>query len=269
MTQSDHDATLPGHGLDFNRMPGHWLLAQMGKRVLRPGGIELTRRMLENIDIGSQDQVVEFAPGLGVTTREALARNPRSYTGVERDEAAAQHVRGYLHSPAHQCLVGRAEDSGLPNSSATVVYGEAMLTMQTPGHKASIVKEAARLLQAGGRYGIHELSLQPDDLAEERKAEINRALLDAIHVGARPSTPSEWRTLLEEHGFTVEAQATSPMHLLEPKRFIQDEGLSRTIRFVFNVARTPAARRRIIRMRSVFRRYEANLGAISLVGVKN
>jgi hypothetical protein len=27
-------------------MPGHWVLARMGKRVLRPGGLELTRRLL-------------------------------------------------------------------------------------------------------------------------------------------------------------------------------------------------------------------------------
>ncbi len=269
MGRSENEAALPGEGLDFDRMPGHWLLAQMGKRVLRPGGIELTRRMLEDIDIGSDDQVVEFAPGMGVTARETLARGPRSYTGIERDDAAAGQVRSYLQGPSQQCLVGRAEETGLPDASATVVYGEAMLTMQTPGHKASIVKEAARLLQAGGRYGIHELSLQPDGLAEERKAEINKALSDAIHVGARPLTPSEWRTLLEEHGFTVEAQATTPMHLLEPRRFVQDEGLGGTIGFLFRVARNAAARRRIFRMRSVFRRYEAHIGAVSLVGVKN
>jgi hypothetical protein len=28
-------------------MPGHWLLARLGKQVLRPGGIELTQRVLE------------------------------------------------------------------------------------------------------------------------------------------------------------------------------------------------------------------------------
>ena len=33
----DHGTGVPGEGLDYNRMPGHWLLAQMGKRALRPG----------------------------------------------------------------------------------------------------------------------------------------------------------------------------------------------------------------------------------------
>ena len=29
---------LPGSELDVAKMPGHWLLARLGKRVLRPGG---------------------------------------------------------------------------------------------------------------------------------------------------------------------------------------------------------------------------------------
>ena len=148
--------------------------------------------------------MLEFAPGLGITARETLQRNPLSYTGVERDEAAARQVQSYLEGPDRTCLVGRAEDTGLPDAAATVVYGEAMLSMQTPAQKESIVKEAARLLQSGGRYGIHELSLEPDDMAEEKKSEINKTLSDAIHVGARPLTPTEWKTLLDENGFQVE-----------------------------------------------------------------
>jgi hypothetical protein len=35
-------ADLPGSELDVSRIPGHWLLARLGKRVLRPGGLELT-----------------------------------------------------------------------------------------------------------------------------------------------------------------------------------------------------------------------------------
>ena len=268
MTQTDLDPNLPGRGLDYNRMPGYWLLAQMGKRVLRPGGLELTRQMLEALDIQSTDHVIEFAPGLGVTARETLERNPLSYTGVERDDAAAQQVQSYLDGPGRNCLVGRAEDTGLPEASATVVYGEAMLSMQTPAHKGSIVAEAARLLRPGGRYGIHELSLQPDDLDEERKTEISSVLSDAIRVGARPLTPGEWKNMLEDNGFQVESQVTAPMHLLEPGRLIKDEGLARTFRFLLRVATNPAARRRILKMRSVFRSYASNLGAISLIAVK-
>ena len=48
----------------MNMEQGHWVLAKLGKRVLRPGGRELTAQMLEAMNINETDDVVEFAPGL-------------------------------------------------------------------------------------------------------------------------------------------------------------------------------------------------------------
>ena len=63
----------PGEGLKTEKMPGHWVLARLGKRVLRPGGMELTRRMLKRLAIKPSDEVIEFAPGMGTTARLTLA----------------------------------------------------------------------------------------------------------------------------------------------------------------------------------------------------
>ena len=268
MTQQTTASATPGGNLEYSRMPGHWLLARMGKRVLRPGGIELTQQMLDALDIGGGDEVVEFAPGLGVTARTALAREPRSYTGIERDEDAARHVRSYLSGESRRCLVGHAEGTGLSDGSASVVYGEAMLTMQTSAQKVAIVAEAARVLRAGGRYGIHELALEPDDLSDSTKTKIQQDLSAAIHVRARPLTASEWRELLAAHGFVVTKHVNAPMHLLEPRRLIRDEGLARALRFIWNVATTPAARQRVRAMHGLFRRYADHLAATAIVAVK-
>ena len=43
--------TVPGASCSQRNIPGHWVLAQLGKRVLRPGGMELTRRMLAALTI--------------------------------------------------------------------------------------------------------------------------------------------------------------------------------------------------------------------------
>ena len=257
-----------GEELNTTKMPGHWLLARLGKRVLRPGGQELTRQMLNGLCIKSSDDVVEFAPGLGFTAQLTLDQKPASYIAVERDEAAASLVRRYLTGSNQACLIGRAEKTGLSDATATVIYGEAMLTMQTPTKKQQIVQEAFRLMKPTGRYGIHELCLVPEDLDEDTKQEIQKALTDAIHVGARPLTVPEWRTLLEAEGFIVHTQATAPMHLLEPKRLIQDEGFWAALRFVWNVLRDSEARHRVKTMRKVFQTYEENLAAIMLVGIK-
>ena len=259
---------IPGEELDPAKMPGHWLLARLGKRVLRPGGRELTQQMLKGLSIQASDDVVEFAPGLGFTAQLTLNQKPASYTAIERDEAAANVVHRYLTGSNQTCLIGQAEATGLPDTTATVVYGEAMLTMQTSNKKQQIVREASRLIKPMGRYGIHELCLVPEDLDEDTKQEIQKALTDAIHVGARPLTAPEWRALLEAEGFIIHFEATTPMHLLEPKRLIQDEGLWGALHFGWNVLRNNEARHRVSAMRQVFQTYEENLAAIMLVGIK-
>lgn len=268
MPSNEPTPPLPGQQLDYETMPGHWVLANLGKRVLRPGGLELTHGMLDALDIGELDDVVEFAPGLGETTRLALAARPSTYVGVERDEQAADIVRGILEGDTQRCIVGHAGDTNLPSDSASVVYGEAMLTMETRRRKREIVAEAQRLLRPGGRYAIHELCLLPDDLGEDRKNHIQKELARAIRVNARPLTPTEWRDLMTTAGFVVEHETRAPMHLLAPRRFVRDEGIAGTLRFVSNVARSPKARKRLLGMRSVFGKYADHLAAIAIVGTK-
>lgn len=258
----------PCDGLKTERMAGHWVLARAGKRVLRPGGFGLTRQMLASLDVDEFDDVVEFAPGLGVTARLALAAQPASYTGVERDERAASVVRNYLAGETQRCVVANAERTGLPEGSASVVYGEAMLTMQTAETKRRIISEARRLLGDGGRYAIHELCLTPDGIDDEVRAAIERELSRVVHVGVRPLTAVEWRALLEAHGFEIQTAIEAPMRLLEPARVVRDEGLLGAIRFAFNVLRDPDVRSRVRAMRRVFRSHAPHLTAITLVAVK-
>jgi methyltransferase family protein len=254
--------------LSQQKMPGHWVLARLGKRVLRPGGMELTRRMLAALTIVSADDVVEFAPGLGMTAQLALKRAPASYTAVERDPTAAKIVSSYLTDSTQKCVRGSADQTGLASESATVVYGEAMLTMQTPEMKRRIVREARRLLKRGGRYAIHEMCLRGDNLDDDRRKEIYGALSGAIHVGARPLSVSEWRMLMQAEGFDVEVEVPAPMHLLEPRRLLSDEGLKGTMRFIWNILRDRDSRERVLRMRSVIRRYQSNLAAVMMICVK-
>ena len=265
--QMDTGLPLPGVELTAGKMPGHWLLARLGKRVLRPGGLELTRSMLHSLGIRHSDAVVEFAPGLGVTTQLVVDLQPVSYIGIEENEAAANRIGSRLTSSRQKCLVASASDTGLPADSATVVFGEAMLTMQGPAQKSAIVREAARILKAGGRYGIHELCLVPGDLDETIKLEIQHALSQTIRVGARPLTANEWHALLEKEGFNVRTEMFRPMRLLKPSRLIQDEGWG-TLRFAWNLLRDAEARRRVVVMRRVFAKYRRHLSALMLVGIK-
>lgn len=260
---------LPGSELHVAKMPGHWLLARLGKRVLRPGGLRLTRALLDGLTIGPADEVVEFAPGLGVTARMILQRRPQGYTGVERDARAAQWTAKQLPSnPNISVVVGQADQTNLRSGSASVVIGEAMLSMQTAEHKRLIAAEAFRLLRSGGRYGIHELAVVPEDMSADRQREIDRALSSVIHVGARPLPAREWKALLEDVGFRVITTGYAPMNLLRPLRLIQDEGLLGALRLAKNLILDGAARRRVFAMRWVFERHRRNLSAIYIIALK-
>lgn len=255
-----------GEGQHPDKMQGHWVLARAGKRVLRPGGLELTRQMLDALAINSQDRVVEFAPGLGVTARMVLQKHPAAYWGVEREPAAAEDLRRQLAGISAQIVLGQAEASGLPSACASVVYGEAMLSMQSQEQKKRIFAEARRLLAAGGRYGIHELCFLPDDISDHVHHEIQAAMSKEIHVGVQPLSRSEWVRLFEQNGLTVTWSGKAPMHLLEPPRVLRDEGFRGGLRVVFNMATNPVLRQRILAMRRLFRKYGEHLGAVSLVG---
>lgn len=260
----------------MDKQPGHWLLAKMGKRILRPGGLALTRNLVEQLSIQADDRVVEFAPGLGLTTEMVLAHQPQSYLGIDRSAEAIAAIKRHLanefadkdNALQRQLLVGNVAELSQADQCSDKVFGEAILTMQSDKIKQRIVEQAYRILAPNGLYAIHELGLQPDTIAEETKAELQQALAQAIRVNARPLTVVEWQQLLGEAGFDIIHTETAPMHLLEPKRLLADEGWLRSLQIGVNILTHPPARRRIAQMRQVFRQYSPHLCGVMIIAKK-
>ncbi|RAX19453.1 MULTISPECIES: class I SAM-dependent methyltransferase [unclassified Actinomyces] len=246
--------------------PGHWVLARAGKRVLRPGGAALSAAMLEHAHLVGAD-VVELAPGLGRTAAEVIAADPASYIAIDRDPDAARRVAAVVGDRG-RVRRGEAANTGLPDASADVVIGEAMLTMQGDKAKATIAAEAARVLRPGGRYAIHELGVVPDDIDEARYTELRKDLARAIHVNARPMTAAAWRQLLQEAGLVVDWVDTAPMALMKLGRNLRDEGLGGFARIARNVIADRELRQRMLTMRRTFKRYEQDMVGIALVAHK-
>jgi SAM-dependent methyltransferase len=244
-------------------------LARAGKRVLRPGGVAVTEQLLNELDIGSGDTVIELAPGLGATAQQVLSRGPFSYLGVDREHAVVEHLNGRLARDGVRFVEGDAEDTGLPGETATVLLGEAMLTMQPLASREAIVQEAWRVLRRRGRYGLHELCLWPDGLAHSCRRVIELELAHALHQDIRLLTPREWQELVESAGFAVRSISTSPMRMLEPASLLRDEGLRGALRFAFNLACSPAMLRRVHAIRSVLHRRRQHLRAIACICEKN
>jgi len=251
-----------------NSEQGHWILAKMGKKVLRPGGKKLTKKLVNELNIENNDDVVEFAPGVGYTASFILKKYPLSYTGIELSKEAADGLKSIVYGRTRKIINTSAANTGLENESTDKIVGEAMLTMQADHRKSEIIKEAYRILKKGGCYGIHELGLTPNNIDSSVKDTIQRELAQTIQVNARPLTESEWCDLLVKEGFKIKKTYHSPMHLLKVKRIISDEGIFRTLKIGFNVLTHTAARKRIFKMRSVFKKYEKQMISFAIIAEK-
>lgn len=265
-TSSAVSEAVPAANLDPARVAGHWLLARMGKRVLRPGGVETTEWILQSLGISTTDDVVEVAPGMGATTGLLLGADPASYTGVDRDPEAAALVGGLLDGENRRVINATAAETGLPDDSVDVVVGEAYLTMQPDSVKHRIIAELARILRPGGRFALHEIAFAPEDIDDRRREAVVDSLTSSILVSVNPLTVKGWTDLLAEHGIATSTPHLTPLHLLEPRRLLNDEGVTGTAKFIYNVARNPAARKRVFAMRRAMSSNAANLQAIGLTG---
>jgi len=58
---------------------------------------------------------------------------------------------------------------------------------------------------------------------------------------------------MKSEGVTVKGTVMAPMHLLETKGLVQDEGLMGAGRFIFNVLRNPEAKKRMFVMKNIFK----------------
>ena len=118
MTTDEGTGTATFGSTNIEKMPGYVLLARLGKRVLRPGGRELTREVLSGLNITPADHVVEFAPGLGATAQLIFRSRPAGYVGVERDEQAAAAFNARIVDSRYRCIVSSAQNSDLDDGSA-------------------------------------------------------------------------------------------------------------------------------------------------------
>lgn len=253
--------TLVAEDKSMETMPGYLLLARLEKKVLRPGGIELTRKMLAALDITEADHVIEYAPGTGVTAGLTLEKNPASYTAIEKDPGLAKLLEErLLTAPRRRCIVADASKPiDLPDQCATVIYGESMMTIHSPERKESMIREVHRMLRPDGLYAMQEISLFPSEIDADLAKAMLRDIKQAVRHPAWPNTVGQWRTFLDQNGFEVIEEFQRPVLLLEPERLLEDEGAENALRFSWNVIDSEIALKRIREIRSVFQRYRENL----------
>ena len=249
------------------------------------GGEAGSELLLDGLEVSGDDDIVEYWPGYGLTTRRILPLRPRSYRGIAPDQRTADRLDDRLRRhPDLRSLTTRretdgaytsfrvacAEATGLPDQSASAVLGENLLTPLAPFRVRSVLREVWRLLPPGGRFGVHELCLVPepswDDRRDrERAAELLAEIERSAGPGLHPRTEAGWRAEIERSGMVVTGVRTAPLAPLTRRRLIRELGargaLEVTARMVANSAETL----RLRALADVLRANRADLGAIILI----
>lgn len=217
----------------MKREVGHHFLAKLGKRRLRPGGIEATDWLIAKAGIAAESQVLEVACNMGTTAIELARRVGCRITGIDMDARALEKAKRNIRAAglAERIEVKQANALKLPFADASfdIVINEAMLTMLNQAAKLKAIAEYHRVLKPGGMLLTHDITYFKEDM----KAEL-RELQETIHVQVEPLPVAEWERLFYSTGFAAVAHTTGPMSLMKPTGMLRDEGLLGSMRIAWN-----------------------------------
>ena len=237
-----------------------WPLARRAVAGLaQPGGRVMLERALTAIGLDDGDRVVEFAPGLGVTTEAILERDPRAWIGVEPDPLAAARLAKEFGAPGRDVVEAPVDATGLPDESATAVVVDALLCTLSGPARASVLTEAARLLHAGGRVAIHEFTTAPGlrPGAEARE--------DLASIGIDPLSEQEWRDTAEAAGLVVVGSLVGPVAMPPQRDLMRRAGPRTALKITRQVALDGPLRTAANRSHQILHRHEPAMRSIVVV----
>ncbi|MDM9384869.1 class I SAM-dependent methyltransferase [Chlorogloeopsis sp. ULAP01] len=251
--------------LNYQTAPGHQILAAAGKRYLRPGGRQATEQLFKWANFQPGETVLELASSFGFSAIALAKRYKVKVVGVEKNPESVARSRANIRAAGLENQVEIIEGDifhleAIPGKF-DYVLAEAILTMQSPPGKAKILTGIHNKLKPGGKFLCHEL------LARNKEAEIHSELAKVIKVNSTPLPEANWINACATAELKVQKHQTGAMALLNLRRMFEDEGISNTIRILWNILTNEPIRKRVLEMRQVFKKYRRELGYIIFCAV--
>ncbi len=249
----------------MNRVPGHVLLARLGKKRLRPGGITATNWLIEHGEFNKDSKVLEVACNRGVTLMEIAKKYHCDITGVDRDENFLAEARENIakENLESKIKILNADARNLPfeDESFDVIINEAMLTMLSEADKEKAIKEYFRVLKKGGKLLTHDISMPVE------KLEVVKELRKTINVLATPLLEEKWLKLFKNAGFSNVTTKTGKMTLMSKEGMQKDEGED-GVKKIFENAKKDPNFEQFIEMKDFFARNADNLYYLAVCSEK-
>lgn len=118
---------------------GHTLLARLGKKRLRPGGIEATNWLLSHINFETSPKILEVACNMGTNMIELAKKYGCHIIGLDQNEQALEKAKENIQKnhleDVLSVICGNALHLPFADNSFDIIINEAMLTMLPPHAK--------------------------------------------------------------------------------------------------------------------------------------
>jgi len=185
--------------------------------VLHPGGLALTHRLGEAIELGPGDRALDVACGRGASAVHLAERFGCHVTGLDYglENIAAAEAHAADRGVAHLTTFRQGDAEGLPFDDATFDAVISECSFFTFPNKATAASEMARVLHPSGRFGLTDVTVSgplPEDV---------QTLLAWVACVAGAGTAEDYMAALREAGFTdftVEDQRDALLEMVNDVR---------------------------------------------------
>lgn len=187
------------------------IFANFQSRVIRPGGLQLTRRLLEYCAFEKGAKVVDIGCGAGITVQYLRDVCDLCAMGIDLSEQFLQQARERV--PELPVLWAAGEHLPFPENSFEGVIAECSLSVMEDANK--VLAECGRILISGGKLAITDVYILT--------AENNGPLSD--ETGAM--TYVQFKKIVENNGFNITVWEDQSIFLKEfVACFIMEHGLA-------------------------------------------
>ena len=240
-------------------------MAELGKKVIHPGGNRSTKELLSMAALKNSDNVLDVGCGVGTTAIDIAKRFGCNVTASDIDSNMLHKAEQQLNNSnlTSNVKIQKADIQNMPfsDNEFDTVLVEAV-TMFVNRKKA--VEELCRVCKPKGKVIEHEFIWRKKPTAEAR-----RIFEGEVCPGIKFDTEDDWINLYNQNGFDVVKSVTGPFVMMSPTGFLQDEGIVGTISMMGKAMSRKAYRKKMMWLMSRIMKVRNSLGYIVFSAVKN
>lgn len=231
----------------------------VGRRILHPGGVRATQKLLEFLGIGKNKKVLDIACGKGLTSIYIAKKYGCQVVGIDILEKSIEEARHAAKKKGVGHLVsfhlGDAHELPFSDNEYDITLAQAMLILVKD--KAKVIKEATRVLKPSGHSGWIELSWKKQPTRDFLSTATKEICAVCI---ANVETFDRWKELFKGEGVRELKIDKHDMKYRGMHGMIEDEGLVNGFKILYRLMTNSQIRKRMMKLDTFFKSYPEYIG---------